>query len=133
MLPSVWGLVAEAIDDQRIILPRAVYRELLVYDDDLAAWINERSAAVVEPSEEVQQLAGTYPQEFPNSPARHEADPFILAEAQIRGFTVVTYEGTSFSGVPTRSWAKSMPGVGQCFEIACCTLPEALRDLGLSL
>jgi hypothetical protein len=68
MLPSVWDLVAEAIDDQRIILPRAVYRELLVYDDDLAAWIKKRSAAVVEPSEEVQQLAGTYQEEFPTRP-----------------------------------------------------------------
>ena len=47
-----------------------------------------------------------------------------------QGFTVVTYEGRSFSGVPTTRWHRSMPGVCQRFNVACCTLPEALKMLG---
>ena len=29
----------------------------------------------------------------------------------MRGFTVVTYEGRSFSGIPTKNWDKTMPGI----------------------
>jgi hypothetical protein len=125
--------VQQAIRDGRIILPREVYRELTVFDDDVAAWIKESSAFVTEPSEEVQHRAGVFRAEFPKPGIRNSADPFILAEAEIRGFTVTTYEGRSFRGVPTTNWARSMPGVCKRFEISCCTLPEGLEMLGLSL
>jgi hypothetical protein len=71
--------------------------------------------------------------QFPKPGVRNGADPFILAEAEIRSFTVTTYEGRSFSGVPSRNWARSMPGICAHFDIPCCTLPEALERLGLSL
>jgi hypothetical protein len=133
MFAPVWTLVEEAIDDGRIILPREVYRELRAKDDALAGWIKLRIAAVTEPSEEVQRRAGVFMQHFPKPGVRNGADPFILAEAEIRRFTVTTYEGRSFSGVPTKNWASSMPGICAHFEIPCCTLPEALERLGLSL
>ena len=132
-VPTLWTVVEQAIDDGRIILPREVYRELTVYDDDLAEWIRKRSGVVVEPSEQVQRRAGIFQQQFPNSAVRNKADPFILAEAEHRGFTVVTYEGTSFRGVPTANWARTMPGVCKRFGIACCTLPEAFERLGITL
>jgi hypothetical protein len=135
ILPTVWVLVGEAIEDGRIVLPREVYRELRAQDDDLASWINGYSDQVAEPSEEVQRLAGQFASEFPRPGIRNGADPWILAEAQLRGFTVVTYEGRSFAGIPFAAarWARSMPGVCQRFGIPCCTLPEALGRLGLSL
>lgn len=131
--PSVWALVAEAIEDRRIILPREVYRELTVKDDDVAEWIKERADAVVEPSEYVQRQAGEIMSHFPQTGVRNAADPFILAEARTRAFTVATYEGRSFSGVPTTRWARSMPGVCHHFSIPCCTLPQALTMLGASI
>lgn len=133
MLPSVWTLVGEAIEDGRILVPREVFRELTNFDDDLAAWIAVRERFVVDPSKLVQQRAGAIESQFPKPGIRNGADPFILAEAETRGFTVVTYEGQDFSGVPTKKWAQKMPGVCHRFDIACCTLPEALRRLGLSL
>ncbi|MDQ3933197.1 MAG: DUF4411 family protein [Actinomycetota bacterium] len=131
--PSVWSLIADAIEAGRIIVPREVYRELTAQDDDVATWIKEREHAVVEPTEEVQKLAGRFMAEFPQPGVRNQADPFILAEAQVRGFTVVTYEGRSFSGVPTARWSRSMPGICQRFGIPCCTLPEALGMLGAEI
>jgi hypothetical protein len=128
--PSVWRLIEEAIDDQRVILPREAYRELTAQDDDLAAWIKVHAAAVVEPSQDVQREAGRLLAEFPNPGVRNGADPFIVAEARIRGYTVTTYEGRTFSGVPTRRWERTMPGVCQRFGVPCCTLPEALQMLG---
>jgi hypothetical protein len=128
--PSVWKLIEDAIDDGRIILPREVFRELTAQDDALAAWIRAHEAAVIEPSQEVQREAGRLLNEFPQPGVRNNADPFIVAEAMLRRFTVVTYEGRTFSGVPTTRWPRSMPGICQRFGVACCTLPEALEMLG---
>jgi hypothetical protein len=110
-----------------------VYRELTAKDDDVAAWIKQRAHAVVEPSEEVQRQAGEIMAHFPQPGVRNAGDPFIVAEARIRAFTVTTYEGRSFSGVPTARWSRSMPGVCHHFSVACCTLPEALARLGASI
>jgi hypothetical protein len=56
--------------------------------------------------------------------------PSAIAKAKVRGITVVTYEGRSFSGVRTKRWARSMPGICQHEGVACATLPEALAALG---
>lgn len=80
-----------------------------------------------------ERRAGIFQQQFPKSAVRNKADPFILAEAEHRQFSVVTYEGTSFRGIPTANWARTMPGVCKHFRIACCTLPEAFEHLGVTL
>jgi hypothetical protein len=69
---------------------------------------------------------------FPGAGRRDGADPFVIAEAQVRTFTVVTYEGRSFSGVPTKNWARTMPGICKRVGVPCATLPEALTMLGAS-
>ena len=87
----------------------------------------------LDPSEEVQRAAGVIFAMFSAGSGRRDgADPFVIAEAQARGFTVVTYEGRSFSGVPTRNWEKTMPGVCRHVGVPCRTLPEALTILGAS-
>jgi hypothetical protein len=87
---------------------------------------------VVEPSAEVQRDSGEILAMLPNPGQRHGADPFVIAEARARGFTVVTYEGRSFTGVPTRNWSRTMPGICQRLSVPCRTLPEALTMLGAS-
>ncbi len=87
----------------------------------------------MEPTEAVQREAGRIEDAFPNPGNRSSADPWIIAEALIGGHTVVTYEGRTFSGVPHRRWARSMPGICQHFSVACCTLPEALAELGANI
>lgn len=134
MVPSAWRLVEEAIDDGRVLVVRAVVLELEERDDEMTKLVQRHATTVVEPNEAVQRRAGEFGLEFPQHHKRHRADPFILAEAESRSFTVVTYEGVTFAGIEkTRGWARSMPGVCAKFDIACCTLPQALRDLGLSV
>lgn len=120
------------MQDGRIITPREVYRELLKKDDTIVEWAKERLAVFVEPSEEVQRAAGVIYSMFPGPGRRDGADPFVVAEAEVRGFTVVTYEGRSFSGVPTTRWHRSMPGICRHIGVPCATLPEALTMLGAS-
>jgi hypothetical protein len=128
--PSVWDVIGEAMEEARIITPREVYRELTQLDDDVSQWAKQRSTHITEPTEEVQREAGTIAGMFPNPGVRNRADPFVVAEAYARGFTVVTYEGRSFRGVPTRNWARTMPGICNHLGVTCRTLPEALAMLG---
>lgn len=130
--PSVWMLIAKAMADGRVIPPREVYREMTAKDDEIAQWAKELSNLFIDPSEEVQRAAGVIYEMFPGAGRRDGADPFVVAEAQVRGFTVVTYEGRSFSGVPTKRWHRSMPGICGHVGVPCVTLPEALAMLGAS-
>ena len=84
----------------------------------------------VEPDEAIQRAAGVILSMLPSPGVRDGADPFVLAEAQARGYIVVTYEGRSFGGAPTKNWAKRMPGICQRIGVDCRTLPEALTMLG---
>jgi hypothetical protein len=131
--PGVWTLIDEAFEDGRILSPREVYNELVRKDDEVAEWAKERMVGFVEPTEEVQRAAGAiFEHELPSSANRDGADPWVIAEARIRELTVVTYEGRTFSGVPTseRRWAVSMPGICKRLGVGCVTLPAALGELG---
>jgi hypothetical protein len=130
--PSVWELIAEAMTDGRIVPPREVFRELVAKDDEIAEWAKTLTGAFLDPSAEVQRAAGEVYAMFPGAGRRDGADPFVVAEALVRGFTVVTYEGRSFSGVPTTRWHRTMPGICGHAEVPCATLPEALMMLGAS-
>jgi hypothetical protein len=127
---SVWTFISDEMAKGRIIAPREVLTELLRKDDDVATWARDRRSSFVEPTEEVQRRAGEIYNEFPNPGIRDGADPFVIAEAEARGFTVVTYEGRSFNGVPTRRWDRQMPGICQRHSVDCATLPESLAQLG---
>jgi Domain of unknown function (DUF4411) len=131
--PSVWELIETCFGGGRIVSPREVYNELTRKDDDVAAWAKERMDGFVDPTEEVMVAAGAiFEHELPDSGSRDGADPWVIAEARIRGFTVVTYEGRTFSGVPTseQRWSRSMPGICKRLGVGCLTLPEALGELG---
>ena len=130
--PSVWRLIEDAMADLRIIAPREVLNELKQKDDDVASWAKTRAELFVEPSPQVQAEAGKILAMLPNPGMRDGADPFVVAEAKVRRMTVVTYEGRSFSGVPTKNWARRMPGICQKVEVECRTVPEALAMLGAS-
>lgn len=78
----------------------------------------------------MQRQAGEIVALFPQPGVRNRADPFVVAEAQVRGLTVITYEGRSFSGVATRHWSRTMPGICNHLAVPCRTLPEALAMLG---
>lgn len=130
--PSVWELVAREMQSGRIVAPREVFVELTRKDDDVSKWAKEREVVFVDPTPEVQREAGQILSLLPNPGVRDGADPFVIAEAKIRGYTVVTYEGRSFSGALTRNWHRRMPGICQQLSVPCCTLPEALAQLGAS-
>lgn len=132
-MPSVWRLIEDAIDDGRVIVPREVYREVLDQEDEVSKLLKGDERCVAEPSRDVQIRAGQLQSEFPKPGLRDKADPFVMAEAESRKMTVVTYEGITFTGAPARGADTKMPAICKRLGIDCCTLSEALRRLGLSL
>lgn len=56
--PGVWALIEAALDDGRIVSPRAVYTELESKDDDVFDWVKPRAVLFVDPTEAVQRAAG---------------------------------------------------------------------------
>lgn len=133
-MAAVWDLVEVAIEDGRVIVPREVFREVTFQEDDVSELLKRHKDAVVEPPEEVQSLAGIYQQRFfSGSELRDRADPWIMAEAEVRGATIVTYEGITFSGAAARGSAQKLPAICAQVGLKCCTLAQALQDLGLNL
>lgn len=130
--PGVWELIDAAMGDGRVLAPRAAYREIVKWDDDVAKWVKARKSKFIEADGAVQGMAGELYQRLyaTESGVRNEADPWVIAEAKIRGMTVVTYEGRSFDGEPTKKWHKKMPGICNHEGVTCVTLPEALGALG---
>lgn len=129
----VWDLVEQSIDDGRVVIPREVYRELLEQDDPISALAKRHKESVVDPSQAVQLRAGLFQQEFASSALRDRADPFVMAEAEDRHFVAVTYEGITFAGTPARGAERKLPAICARYGIGCCTLAQALQQLGLKL
>jgi pyruvate-formate lyase-activating enzyme len=129
----VWDLVEAAIDDQRVVVIRAVYREVLEQDDEISKLVARHAEAIAEPTEQVQRRAGEFERFFSHSKLRDQADPWVMAEAEAREAVVVTYEGITFSGEPARGADKKLPAICKNVGLDCCTLAQALRDLGLKL
>ena len=132
-MAGVWTLVEAAIDDGRVVVPREVYRELLAQDDEITTLVRRHEHVIAEPTEGVQRRAGVFQQMFPKPGLRDLADPFVMAEAETRGFAVVTYEGITFAGERAKKADDKLPALCGQVGVRCCTLAQALRDLGLSL
>jgi len=133
-MAGVWTLVEAAMDDGRVVVPREVYRELLAQEDEITALVRRHDQVIAEPAERVQRRAGVLQEAFfPKPGLRDLADPFVMAEAEARGFAVVTYEGITFAGERAKKADDKLPALCDQVGIGCCTLAQALRDLGLNL
>ena len=131
--PGVWDLLSASIADGRIVIPREVFNELKRQDDDIFQWVRTRAHPFVEPSEAVQAAVGKIYQQFRRRGNRDDADPWVIAEAQVRQFTVVTYEGRTQAGPASpKSPQGKIPGVCDALGIRCVPLSDALDDLGAS-
>lgn len=125
----VWELVDRLLRTGVAIMPREVFNETQAKADlGLQEWVADRKHLAIDPVQAVQQLAGRLDERFDSSPTRDRADPWVVAEAQHRRWTVVTYEGTNtLTGARTPKWRSKMPGICESLGVDCCILPEALN------
>lgn len=101
IFPSLWIRLDNLIENQELVASEEVLFELERKDDEVYRWALDRVSMFVTTDEEIQQTVTSILSGFPRlvdtRKNRSGADPFVIAVAQIKGGTVVTYERRSSS------------------------------------
>ncbi|MDO8187294.1 DUF4411 family protein [Conexibacter sp. JD483] len=134
-IKGFWAFLDTEWRAGNVVVPRSVYEELRDGSGGAFAWVRERRPFVAEPSHDVQRLAGGLLTRFRFKQGRDRADPFVIAEASVRGFGVATYEGMSPTGTVARAKASvdNMPDICRVLRIECFQPARAWRHVGLAL
>lgn len=128
----VWDKLAELAEAHVIAAPIDVRLELERQSDGLFAWVDALPEFFIEPDraqiERVTAIVNAYPDLVkPNSP-KSQADPFVIAAAELAGVPVVTYENMA-----RKDCAPKIPNVCADRKIQVVTLLDVLRAEGLRL
>ena len=81
---SVWKNISELIQDDRLIAPREVLKEIQDYDDTLAKWAKKQKKLFKAPTARQIQVVQEILKDFPaliDVNAKHSADPWVIALA----------------------------------------------------
>jgi hypothetical protein len=112
----------------RIIAPEEVRFEIEKKDDGLHEWVKARPHLFVPLDGAIQQAAkdvlATYPLLVKASAQRTQADPFVIAVAQVRKITVVTEERGGQVNKP------KIPFVCSQLGVRCIDVVQFIREQG---
>ena len=128
--PGVWERLDLLIAAGRLIAPDEVLNELERKADDLHAWAADRAGMFVELEDDLieatRKIVNT--PEFQGMmkarPNRNSADPFVIALAQLRGYTVVSEERDDG---PTKC---KIPHVCRRLDVPCIDFLGLIRAEG---
>ena len=129
LFPTLWRNIESLADNGVMLASEEVLVELQKKDDEVHAWATARAQMFVPIDDEIQQLVGTilerYPRLIDNRPSRGGADPFVIALAAARGYTVLTDErATGNESKP------KIPDVCTGMGIAWTNLVGCIREQG---
>jgi hypothetical protein len=123
--PKFWKHIEKLRDDNRFRLPEAVFDETAKGSGDLHKWLGNEKAAIIgfEPAiqQEAKDILKVHPRLVNASKGRNSADPFVIATAKIKTFTVVTEEGMGSTGKP------KIPDVCQLRGVPCIGLIQLIE------
>jgi hypothetical protein len=99
VFPSVWERMNDASIEGKIFIIDEVLSELKRKDDGAFEWFESRGQMVISIDTEVQASVGEimrkYPKIIDTRRNRSGCDPWVVALAEVRGFSVVTAERPS--------------------------------------
>jgi hypothetical protein len=129
VFPSLWDKLAERVADGVLKCSEEVYVELKKKDDGLHDWIKSRKEVLVPIDEKIQgivsELLEAYPRLVDTHRNRSQADPFVIATAELLQAVVVTGE------LPRGNLdVPKIPDVCEARKIRCINFLEMLRELG---
>ena len=130
VFPSLWVRLEECIAAGTIKCSEEVYVELEKKDDGIHDWLKRQKQAVVVQIDDSIQLAvlallDEHPRLVDTHRQRSQADPFVIATAQVLGATVVTGEKPRGKlDIP------KIPDVCEQRSIPCISFLQMLRELG---
>lgn len=93
---SLWNNMSDLIRLKRIACAEEVLRELAAKTDELHRWAKDQEGLFVELDapqlNEVALIVKQFPTFANPNAAKNRADPFVIALARVKGYTVVTEE-----------------------------------------
>ena len=103
---SLWGKMAEIIDDGTVISSDEVFDELSIGNDTLVQWAKQRNGAFVHSGADVQQTVRSILEQYPTlvtgNRKANSADPFVIALAKLKGCTLVSDETRAGADQPIK-------------------------------
>lgn len=125
---QLWGRVEALIAAGRLVAPVEILHELERQDDETKRWARGQSGLFVPldrtQTDEVTRILRSFPLLVDSSRGRSGGDPFVIALAKIRGYTVVTEEKLTRSAKRPR-----IPDVCLSYNVPCIAFLElVLRE-----
>lgn len=129
VFPTVWTRLEELAQRAVLVATEEVRTELARRLDDLHRWATGQAALFVPIDAGIQAGVTGIVTQFPRlvgpAPTQSHADPFVIALAQQRGFTVVTSEQRS-----NNPHKPMIPDVCVALNIPCMNLLGMFRQQG---
>lgn len=147
LVPSYWEELTAKAETGRIVLLDMVKAEIDKGEDELTKWLdnttdfvicNHVSPDIIQKYQEVLQYVqtcGLYKETALQTWAPgNVADPWLIAAASVRGYTIITSEVPS-SGLSNKTPNKSakIPDVAKAFGVKTENLFYMMRQLGISI
>jgi hypothetical protein len=127
--PVVWDRMDGLATSGDLLVPEEVYEELKAQDDDLLAWVKQRSDAVVIPTSravmlEARAVLADHEGLTKAGTGRGKADPFVIALAKLTSCPLVTQEQGGSVTKPR------IPFVCRARGVTCMSVLEVIRAEG---
>lgn len=123
---ALWKNIDNLVSRGELIAPREVFNELEQKDDALLMWAKKHRKIFKNLDNEQQQQVRNILRDFPEfvdvNKTTPEADPFIIALAISKGWTVITSEKANPSGRPR------IPDVCLKYNVRCIQLIDFFRE-----
>lgn len=117
--PKLWAQLDQLVSDGRLVSSSLVHAECKKRSPELFAWLSEREAMFLPPDQDVQRrvarITNTYMGLVMAGKEKFAADPFVIATAEVHGYTVVTEEIGPTS-------LRKIPGVCNAMHVPWCNL-----------
>jgi hypothetical protein len=124
--PKLWEQLDQLITEGRLVSSTLVLRECSKQrSEELHAWLKPRQAMFITPDETVQgqvdHIVNTYTGLVSAGKEKFQADPFVIAQAKVNGYTVITEE----TGIGSLS---KIPGVCAAMKVECINLMQLIDE-----
>jgi hypothetical protein len=122
----LWEQLDQLITEGRLVSSTLVLRECSKQrSEELHGWLKPREAMFATPDETVQgqvdHIVNTYTGLVAAGKEKFQADPFVIAQAKVNGYTVITEE----TGIGSLS---KIPGVCAAMKVECINLMQLIDE-----
>ena len=129
---SLWTKMADIIDDGIVISCGEVLDEISIGNDELIKWAKLRDGAFLMSGADVQRIVREILQKYPDlvtgTRKANNADPFVIALAKQKGYTLVSDETWTGNGQPVK-----IPNVCEVYGVRLIKFVDFLREVKISV